>query len=127
MAVVNAIPAEHELFIQYFLEGDGNVRDAAKKAGFTPDYGYVLFGKYRERIQQSMQDRVTMLQIKALKVLEDSMGEGAEAIKQDVRLKAADSVLDRGGLSKKSGVEVTAHELPAVMLMPAKKPLDATE
>jgi hypothetical protein len=66
-----------------------------------------------------------MMQLKALKVLEDSMGDKAAEIKQDVRLKAADSVLDRGGLVKKSGVELSAQALPAVMVLPAKNPVDA--
>lgn len=126
-AKVGSIPAEHELFIQYFLESDGDVRGSAKKAGFDPTYGYALFNKYKERIIDEMSTRLVMLQMKAINVLDKSMGEDAEKFKQDVRLKAADSVLDRGGLVKKSGVEVSATALPAIMVLPAKKPLDDTK
>lgn len=123
-AKVGSIPAEHELFIQYFLESDGDVRGSAKKAGFDPTYGYALFNRYKARIQDEMSTRMALMQLKAIKVLEESMGEGAEKFKQDVRLKAADSVLDRGGLVKKSGIELTANALPAIMVLPAKQPLD---
>lgn len=116
------VNAQHELFIEHFLENGGKPAEAALAAGFEASYGYTLFRKLRERIQQRLEDEVFMKQVKALKVVDDSMGDGAVAVKQDVRLRAAESILDRGGLSKKQALDVTGSDLPAVMILPMKEP-----
>lgn len=119
------ITAQHELFMEHFLE-HGNVGDAAEAAGFDRSHGRRLFHKLKDRIIPMMEEDVVMMQVKALSVLKDSMGDGAEKVKQEIRLRAADSVLDRGGITKKQSLDVSGSELPAVMILPAKDPEPAS-
>lgn len=116
------IKAEHELFIECFLEC-GDVREAAEKAGFSRNHGKVLFKKLKERIQSELENEMVMSQVKAISVIKDTMGTHACDPKQEVRLRAAQDVLDRGGLSKKTSVDMGGSELPAVMLLPMKAPV----
>lgn len=119
------IKAEHELFIEHFLEC-GNVYEAAEKAGFDRSAGRRLFKKLKERIQSELEDDMVMSQVQAMKVVKDSMGSKAIEPKQEIRLRAAESVLDRGGLTKKNTLELGGSVLPAVMVLPAKDPAPAS-
>lgn len=116
------VSAQHELFIEHFLV-HGSPAEAAEAAGYAKGSGYALFKKLREEIQNRMQDRLIMMQVKALVVANDTMGDGALKAKQDLRHKAAMDVMDRGGLTRKQGIELTTRELPCVMILPAKEPV----
>lgn len=116
------IKAEHELFIENFVEC-GDVRKAAVDSGYEASYGRTLFRKLRERIQQVLDDELAIRQVKALKTLDDSMGDKAIEAKQDIRLRAAESVLDRAGMSRKQSLEVAGSNLPAIMILPGKDPV----
>lgn len=120
------IKAEHELFIEHFLDS-GNAYDAAEKAGFERSSGKRLFKKFKERIQAELEDEVVMSQVKAIKVVKDTMGVHATDPKQEIRLRAAESVLDRGGLTKKNTLELGGSVLPAVMILPSKEPTPANK
>jgi hypothetical protein len=119
------ITAQHELFMEHYLDC-GDVGEAAELAGFDRSYGRKLFHKLKDRIVPMMEEEVVMMQVKAVAVLKDSMGAGAEKHKQEIRLRAADSVLDRGGITKKQSLDVSGSELPAVMILPAKNPEPAS-
>lgn len=116
------ISAQHELFMEAFLD-TASVYDAAEKAGFARHSGPAIFRKLRERIVPLMEDRVTMMQMKAINVMEDSMGSGAEKVKQELRIRAAQDVMDRGGITKKQTLDVQGSALPSVMILPAKDPI----
>lgn len=120
------LTAQHEIFVEHFLE-HGSVTEAATAAGYQASYGYTLFKKLRDEIHNRLQDRATMMQVKALAVVADTMGEGATKAKQDLRLRAAQDIMDRGGLARKQGVELTAKELPAVMILPPKDPVPSKD
>lgn len=115
------ISAQHELFIETYLD-TASVYDAAEAAGFNRNYGPKLFHKLKDRITPLMEDRMAMMQMKAINVMEQSMGEGALNPKQEIRIRAAQDVMDRGGLTKKQSIDVSGSDLPAVMILPAKNP-----
>lgn len=119
------ISAQHELFMEAYLD-TASVYEAAKIAGFDRNYGPKLFHKLRERIVPLMEDRLTMMQMTAINVMEDSMGEGALKPKQELRIRAAQDTMDRGGLTKKQTLDVQGSELPSVMILPAKDPVPAS-
>lgn len=119
------ISAQHEIFMDAYIE-TGNVREASEKAGFDPNYGKTLFHKLRDRILPRLEDEMAMMQVQAIKVYRDSMGDGAMNPKQEIRLRAASETMDRGGLTKKQTLDIQGSELPAVMILPAKAPQPAS-
>lgn len=116
------INAQHEIFMDRFVE-HGDHRKAAEQAGFEASHGRRLFVKYRERIQTMLEEEVVMAQVGAIQVLKDSLGSKATDPKQELRIRASESILDRGGLGKKQTVEVGGSALPAVMILPTKDPV----
>lgn len=116
------LTAQHETFIEHILDC-GNYSDAAERAGYARAYGRSLFHKLREEIQARMADELTLMQVQSIAVVKDTMGEGALKPKQDLRLKAAQDTMDRGGLIKKAQLDVQAEILPAAMILPAKDPV----
>lgn len=114
---------KHEVFIESFVE-TRNVREAAEMAGFSASHGYTLFKKLRDEINERLQDELIMAQAEAVHVMKESMTKDdfVPAV-QATKLRAAEQVMDRGSLTKKQHLEVSATELPAVMILPAKAPV----
>lgn len=108
-----------EVFIEKLLECR-NYNDAAEYAGFDRKRGRTLYKKNLDEINARMSERMTLMQLQAMSVVEDSMGEGALKPKQELRLNAAKDVMDRGGLAKRQAVDMTVSDLPAVMVLPPK-------
>lgn len=118
--------AMYEVFIESFIE-TRNVRTAAELAGYTASHGYKLFKKLRDEINERLQDELLMAQAEAVHTMKETMTMGnMTAAEQAVRMRAAEQVMDRGSLTKKQHLEVTATELPAVMILPAKNPAPET-
>lgn len=121
------ITAQHELFIEYFVELR-NVKDAAESAGFDRTYGYGLFKKLRTQIEERLADEMIMMQAEAIAVTKESMagknaeGQGIIPAVQAIKQRAAETTMDRGSITKKQNLEVGVVELPAVMMLPEKDP-----
>lgn len=118
--------AQIEIFIEKVLEC-GDYSDAAEFAGFSRKSGRELYKRNLDEINARMSERMTLMQVKAMNVVEDSMGQAALNPKQELRLNAAKDVMDRGGLAKKQSVDMNVGELPAVMCLPPKAPKAAQE
>lgn len=117
-----SLSAAHEVFIEQFMELR-NVRDAAVAAGFDASYGYRLFKKLRTQIEERLQDEMVMMQAEAVHVVKETMTKGDYDPKtQSVKLRAAETAMDRGTMTKKQNLEVGVKDMPAVMILPAKDP-----
>lgn len=115
-----------EVFIEKLLEC-GNHNDAAEFAGYARRAGRQLYKSNLEEIQARMSEKMTLMQVQAMQVVEHTMGAGALDPKQDLKLTAAKDVMDRGGLAKRQALDMAVSELPAVMQLPAKAPKPAQE
>ncbi len=68
---------------------------------------------------------LSALSYKAVATIGKSLTEDGDTPKADIRLKAAEAVLDRVGASKKVTSEVEVKADTPVILMPAKDPIVA--
>lgn len=119
-------PTKVEVFIEKLLEC-GDYNDAAEFAGYDRSQGRRLYKNNLEEINSRMSEKMTLMQVQAIKVVEDTMGTGALNPKQDLKLNAAKDVMDRGGLAKRQAIDMAVSELPAVMQLPAKAPKPTQE
>lgn len=108
-----------EIFIEKLLEC-GDYGDAAEFAGFARKSGRELYKRNLDDINARMSERMTLMQVKAMTVVEKTMGTDALNPKQELRLNAAKDVMDRGGLAKRQSVDMSVSDLPAVMCLPPK-------
>lgn len=118
---MNEYDVKVETFIEKLLEC-GNYNDAAEHAGFARNKGRALYKRNLDEINSRMSESMTLMQVQAMKVVKDTMGAGAMAPKQELRLSAARDVMDRGGLAKRQAIDMAVSELPAVMVLPPKAP-----
>ena len=108
------------LFCETLFESN-SVREACSKLGITTKRGHKLVAKNREYILEMTQTELAGLAGKAIKTVGDSMEDDGSIPKGELRLKGAETVLDRIGASKR---QVTEHEVKQdspVILMPAKE------
>ena len=116
------LSAQHEMFIEHFLQ-ERNVRTAARLAGFEETYGYALFKKLRDAINERLADELIMMQAQAIHVVKESMtNDKIIPAVQAIKMRAAETTMDRGSLTKKQNLEVGVQELAAIMILPAKDP-----
>ncbi len=107
------------LFVETMFEL-GSVKRAAEHLDVTTKLGHKIVARNREYILEMTQIELAGLAGKAVMTVSDSMDDDGTTSKGELRLKGAESVLDRIGASKR---QVTEHEVKQespVILMPAK-------
>ncbi len=114
---------QEQLFIDHLLDNGGNVRQAARDAGYgTPDkYGYVLRKRLSKEIAEATQQFLAFHGPKAAHKIIDTMD--AE-MPNPIQLAAAKDILDRAGVKTKDDstqVNVKAN----IFILPEKKLLEA--
>tara|TARA_R100000315_G_C5210510_1_gene124959 strand:+ start:504 stop:962 length:459 start_codon:yes stop_codon:yes gene_type:complete len=115
------------LFIDALFDNGGKVGEAMKTAGYNTSRSS-LMKSLREEIAARTKDYLAVNGVKAAtRIVEGLDADGTTPLNQmDMRMKAAESILDRIGVSKKQTTEVTGQVIHGVVLLPAKKELDKT-
>ena len=102
--------AQQELFLEYLFNDKECMRDskkAAVKAGYEMTSHATLVRSLSGEILERSREELTTASVKAVGKVVDSMDADGSTPKGELRLKAAESVLDRVGISKKQEMEVT--------------------
>jgi len=117
-----ALNNQEQVFIENLLENGGNVRQAAKDAGYknVNSYGYILRRRLAKEIAEATQHYIAMHAPKAahkvISMLDDEMP-------NPVHLTAAKDILDRAGAKvpdENSQVNVRAN----IFILPEKRLLE---
>jgi len=114
-------------FLDALFENGGRVGEAMKTAGYNSSRSS-LMKSLREEIAARTKDYLAVNGVKAAtRIVEGLDADGTTPLNQmDMRMKAAESILDRIGVSKKQTTEVTGQVVHGVVLLPAKKEVDKT-
>jgi len=112
-------------FLDALFENGGRVGEAMKTAGYNSSRSS-LMKSLREEIAARTKDYLAVNGVKAAtRIVEGLDADGTTPLNQmDMRMKAAESILDRIGVSKKQTTEVTGQVVHGVVLLPAKKEVD---
>lgn len=113
---------ERDLLFCELLFELGSVSQASEQLGITYRQGRKIAERNRDTILDMTQTELASMAFKAVKTVKDVMTDD-DIIKGDTKLKAAESVLDRIGASKKSVPEVSVNIESPVILLPAKATL----
>ena len=99
-------------FLENLLGNGGNVVEAMQVAGYHPSS--------RSRLMKSVKDEIKA----ANRLIEGLDADGTLPSSQmDTRLKAANDILDRTGVSKRHEVSSESKVIHGVVLLPSKKPM----
>ena len=109
---------EHN-FIQNLYENGGHIANAARDAGYAPDYGYALKRRLAKEIVNAAKDYIAVHTVKAAIHMVNAID--AEN-PNPVQLNAAKEVLDRGGVARKDDTP-TVTIRPNIFILPEKRPI----
>lgn len=112
-----------ELFLVH-LETSKSIRAAAEAAGMTPAKGYAAVKRLKDTIVSRARDNMAGHLLRAVGTVGDLLGATADTEKGELRLKAAEGILDRTGLTKHTNVDVQVESHHGIFILPAKASID---
>lgn len=101
----------------------GSVIEASKQLGISIRTGRKVAEKNKDLILSMTNTELASLAYGAVSTFRDSLTEDGTIPKAEIRLKAAEGILDRIGAAKKQTSEVEIKSDTPVILMPAKDPI----
>jgi hypothetical protein len=120
------ISEEHELFIQYLAQ-TGSVIAASEACGISKSTGYKWNAKLKDVIIERAREVLTGASLKAVATTVSLMDADGSTEKGELRLAAAEKVMDRVGLTKHTSVEVKVESENGVFILPGKNAVEAPE
>ena len=123
------VPAKRELtdkqkiFLESLVENGGNVFQAIKKAGYHPGSRGWLVRSLKQEIVDHTRNHLIGSSMKAANRISEALdADGSIPSSQmDTRLKAANDILDRTGVSKRQEISTESKVIHGIVLLPAKK------
>lgn len=110
------------LFCEVMFES-GSVKQVAEELGITQRACRALAFKHREQLLAMTTTELAIMSARAVRTLDNALYEDGSVPKGDVRLKAAESILDRVGASKRQIVENEITTNSPIIFLPAKDPV----
>ena len=115
-----------ELFLAY-LENAPSIAAVAAKMELDYNHVYKMYVKLKPVILDRARDNLAMASMKAVSTAVDMMDADASTEKGELRLAAAEKIMDRVGLTRHTSVEVKVESDNGLFILPAKTPIEAPE
>ena len=115
------ITEKEELFLQNLFQNGGSVMSAALDAGYPKGSVGWLKNKLADEIIRRSKNALASASVKATNKLIDMIDNPDINRGDDLRLKAAESLLNRVGLGKEETHNHNVQALHGVVLLPAKR------
>ena len=113
---------QEELFLAY-IERDPNIAAAARSMGVHYQQAYDIYVKLKDVILDRARASLTLGALKAVSTTLELLDADASTEKGELRLSAAEKVMDRVGITKHTNVEVRVESENGLFILPAKSPL----
>ena len=110
---------ERDLLFCEVLFELGDIRQTCDQLGITHRTGRRILDRNRHQMSDFAASELAAMAYKSVKTIKDVM-ESPESPKADIALRAAESVLDRIGTSKRQALEVEVTAQQPVILLPSK-------
>ena len=115
------ITPKEEQFLTNLFENGGNITDAAVKAGYSKGSTTWLRNNLADEIIRRTQNVLSMNAYKAASRLVTTIDNPVPERGDDLRFRAAESLLNRVGLGKQETTNVNVQAIHGVVLLPPKK------
>lgn len=115
-----------ELFLAY-LESAPSVAAVARKMDLSTSQAYSMYNKLKDVILDRARDNLAVASLKAVGTAVDMLDADASTEKGELRLAAAEKIMDRVGLTKHTSVEVKMENDNGLFILPAKTPSQVTK
>ena len=103
-----------------FTEAQGNPREAARIAGYS-DHSYPkVIRNLKKEITELAENHLSTHSAKAVNRLITLLDEDGTTPQASIRLAAANSILDRVGITKKDQLDINMKSLHGIFILPPK-------
>ena len=113
---------QEELFLAY-IEKDPKVASAARAMGISYPQAHAIYTKLKDVILDRARAQLAMGAMKAVNTALEMLDADASTEKGELRLAAAEKIMDRVGITKHTNVEVRVESENGLFILPAKAPL----
>jgi len=117
---------QKELFLAH-LQETGNVAKASELCGFSSAYGYKLQRELSSVIVERARETLAWAALKAANTTIELMDADSGTEQANIKLAAAEKVMDRVGLTRHTSVEVQVESQTGLFILPAKAPVEDPE
>jgi hypothetical protein len=108
-----------ELFL-LSLETAATTKEAAESIGMTPEKGYQMVAALKDVIVDRARAKLAGSLLRAVGVTEELLSADASTEKGELRLKAAEGIMDRTGLTRHTNVDVQIESTNGIFILPGK-------
>ena len=114
---------KQETFLTTLVENGGRVKEAMEVAGYHPGSRSNLIKAVKHEIIERTRQHLASSSVQAAnRLIEGLDADGTIPSSQmEVRLRAANDILDRTGVSKRQEIAMESKVLHGIVLLPAKK------
>ena len=114
---------KQETFLTTLVENGGRVKEAMEVAGYHPGSRSNLINSVKHEIIERTRQHLASSSVQAAnRLIEGLDADGTIPSSQmEVRLRAANDILDRTGVSKRQEIATESKVLHGIVLLPAKK------
>ena len=109
------------LFLDNLFENGGNLRQAAEDAGYSGKSTTWLRNALADEIIERSKVLMAGHAVKAVQRLVETMDDDGSIPRSEIRLKAAEALLNRVGLGKQETINHNVQAVHGVVLLPPKK------
>jgi len=103
-----------------FGEAQGNPREAARIAGYSDNSYPKVVRNLRKEITELAETHLSTHSAKAVNRLITLLDEDGTSPQASIRLAAANSILDRVGITKKDQLDINMKAVHGIFILPAK-------
>ena len=114
-------------FLGELFNCEGNIGKAMEKAGYKPRSRQHVLSSLKDEIVEASKTELAAHAAQAVNRVVEGMNDIGEHPRAELRLKAAQTLLDRVGLGKQEKIDIEGKMLHGVVLMPAKKDMPVVD
>ena len=115
---------KQQSFLDYLIETGGNPKEAAELAGYSGNH-YQVIQTLREEIVDLASDVLARSAPQAAFKLIEVMNSDKSMPQVNTKLQAAQTILDRVGVSKRERLDVNHNVNGGIFILPEKQPIEA--
>ena len=121
--ITRKLTEKQQSFLDYLIETNGNPKEAAELAGYSGNH-YQIIQTLREEIVDLASDVLARSAPQAAFKLIEVMNSDKSMPQVNTKLQAAQTILDRVGVSKRERLDINHNVNGGIFILPEKQPIE---
>jgi len=115
------LTTKQEIFLDNLIDCEGDARKAAELAGYAPNSHFQVVKSLKTEILDRTESILAQSAPKAALKLTDIMNSTQPIPQANIRMQAAQTILDRVGIAKTDRIDLKIEAPTGLFILPAKK------